>query len=283
VTAKFAPYVLRRLKTDCLDLPPKLEPVPITVPLTEETWTHYKTQRDDMVTWLSASEVSMSSQVMTKVMRLAQITSGFIGGVDTLEEPEQPTMPDALSALAEEIPDEATLFERHLKTSTTEALTREISREKPDALIEWVKLLLEQDPTLKLLVWCRFVPEVIRAVADFRKLFPSMAVGCLRGGQGKEEEREAMKLLDPRTAPAGAATLFSTSKGSMGLTFTACHTVAKLSRDYSLWRWMQGDDRVHRPGQTNPISYTDFVATGPRGQRTVDVDILRALYTKRDL
>jgi SNF2-related domain len=284
LTRRFAPYVLRRLKTDCLDLPPKLDPVIIPVPLEETTWKHYKAMRDDMVAWLSDSTVTMSHQSMTKIMRLAQITSGFIGGVERLEDEIVDGEPfcDPLDELIEGDDQYALFVEARLKSAATESI-QWISREKLDALIDWVTLLLEADPALKLLVWCRFRPEVIKATEAFRKAFPSMEVANLRGGQPKEEERDALRLLDPRYAPAGAATLFTTSKGTMGFSFTASHTVAKLSRDYSLWRWLQGDDRVHRPGQTKPISYTDFVATGPRGQKTVDLEILKALLAKLDL
>ena len=41
--ARLKPHTLRRLKKDCLDLPPKLAPVPLTVTLTPATWKLYKT------------------------------------------------------------------------------------------------------------------------------------------------------------------------------------------------------------------------------------------------
>jgi SNF2 family DNA or RNA helicase len=69
----------------------------------------------------------------------------------------------------------------------------------------------------------------------------------------------------------------------MGLNLTAAHTVMYLSNDYSLKTRLQSEDRVHRPGQTNVVSYYDVVATGPDGQKTIDHHIIKALREKNDI
>ena len=84
-----APYVLRRLKKDCLDLPEKMPPVIRTVPMTAHTWQHYKEMRDHMVTWLGNDQMTLAKQAIVKVMRLTQITAGFIGGVGATPEPTE--------------------------------------------------------------------------------------------------------------------------------------------------------------------------------------------------
>lgn len=69
----------------------------------------------------------------------------------------------------------------------------------------------------------------------------------------------------------------------MGLNLTAAHTVVYLSNDYSLKTRLQSEDRVHRPGQRNVVSYFDVIAVGPNGQRTIDAAIVKALRDKNDL
>jgi len=69
----------------------------------------------------------------------------------------------------------------------------------------------------------------------------------------------------------------------MGLNLTASHTVVYLSNDYNLKTRLQSEDRVHRPGQTSPVSYFDIVAEGPNGQKTIDHTIMKALKAKDDL
>lgn len=278
---RFAPYVLRRLKRDCLDLPEKLPSVTLTATL-DESWPHYKAMRDDMVAWLGTSNVSLSLETFTKIMRLAQITSGFLGGVEDFddEDPEgydRPEwMPPAPESLFEDI------APANFKDTEVKAV-KEISREKLDVLINFTREQLQAEKNLKLLVWCRFKPEVERNVRVFRELFPSMEVGVIRGGQKKKERIDAMKLLDPRFTPNKPVTVFSTSAGARGSTLVASHTVVRMSRDYRLDTLLQADDRVHRMGQEHAISYFDIVAEGPKGQRTIDLDILHDLLKKNDI
>jgi len=79
---RFAPYTVRRLQAECLDLPPKLDPVTLTATLTPETWRAYRDMRDELVVWLNQSSVATSATAAVKALRLSQITGGFIGGVE---------------------------------------------------------------------------------------------------------------------------------------------------------------------------------------------------------
>jgi hypothetical protein len=56
-----------------------------------------------------------------------------------------------------------------------------------------------------------------------------------------------------------------------------------LSNDFNYRTRAQADGRIDRPGQTQPVQYVDVVATGPKGQRTVDHHILQALRRKEDI
>jgi hypothetical protein len=67
------------------------------------------------------------------------------------------------------------------------------------------------------------------------------------------------------------------------LNLTAAHTMIYLSYDHSLEKFLQGNDRVHRPGQVHPVSYYDIIATGPKGQKTIDHHIIQSRYNKDSL
>lgn len=260
---RFAPYVLRREAKD-LGIDFALPPVGFDVALTEATWRIYKEMKREMVVWLK-SGVATAAQAGVKMIRLAQITSGFIGGVEALGIDDDEQAP----------------------TSSIEW----IGREKLDFTLEWHEELLRKHPDLKLLVWCRFVPELRRYLAEEQKKFPHVPVGAacgasvLGGEQNKKSEREtALRLLHPKTAPQGPATVGATQgTGAVGLNFTACRTVLDLSYDYSPWKKKQGDARVNRPGQTGPVSFFYLVATGPRGQRTVDFHIMMTRLGKMNI
>ena len=257
---RFAPYVLRREAKD-LGIDFALPPVALEVRLTEQTWKHYKAMRDEMVVMLKKGIVS-ASQAGIKSIRLAQITSGFIGGVeDDFTGPQWNLEVKGVTS-SEPMPKVPQV--------------QEIGREKLDFALEWHKGLLERYPNMKLLTWCRFVPELRRYMAEVKKL--GHPVGAASGASifGEKHEREAaLRLLHPKTAPEGPATVGATQgTGALGLNFTACRTVLDMSYDFSPWKKKQGDARVNRPGQTGPVSFFYLVAVGPKGQKTIDHHIL---------
>lgn len=243
---RIKPYAIRRLKSECLDLPPKLDSIVFTVPLSLKTWNIYKEMKNEMIAWLDEQTVSVARQAVVKVMRLAQITCGFLGGL--------------------------------------EEGTREIGQEKLQFFMKWLNEQLELDPNLKLLVWCRFRAELsrLRDMSVFAN--HGIKLGTIRGGQKVSERAEAVRLLDPRTVPDGPVVVIgSPQAGGLGLNLTAAHTVFYMSNDHSLKSRLQSADRVHRPGQTYPVSYFDLEATGPKGEKTVDHLILKALQKKEEL
>lgn len=71
---------IRFLKEDCLDLPPKLYEQR-EVKMTKEQWDAYEEMREEMITWIETKErrkEKIEAQiVVVKLLRLAQITSGF--------------------------------------------------------------------------------------------------------------------------------------------------------------------------------------------------------------
>ena len=284
---RLKPFALRRLKKDCLDLPEALPPVTLTVTLTEATWKVYKEMRDDMVAWLSDTTVVVASQAAVKSMRLRQITSGFLGGIEQEENDDLHEQVSEAVQLAQSMGIE--IAPERLKALDTTAVTQEVGREKLDFLFKWHADRLEENPNLKLLVWCCFIPELARFLREYQAVYPTHSLGSCAGksllGLGKKVEREAaLRLLHPQTAPAGPTTVGGTyGTGSLGHNFTACHTVVDLSHDYSPWKKAQGDARVDRPGQVHAVSYFDIVAVGPQGQKTIDAIVVKARRLKEDL
>jgi hypothetical protein len=300
---RFAPYVLRREAKD-FGVDFALPPVGFDVPLTPATWKVYKEMRDEMVVWLK-SGVATASQAGVKVIRLAQITSGFLGGIEDAN-------------IGDEACEDSTLFSANsggtiinqncvvpmgasvsggnvvvtARNSWTDGTSNvvEIGREKLDFALALQAEWLKRNPNLKLLTWCRFVPELRRYVNEVSRTFRH-PVGAACGAkafddeQTKKQEREvALRLLHPKTAPVGPATVAATQgTGAMGLNFTACRTVLDVSYDFSPWKKKQGDARVNRTGQTGPVSFFYLTAVGPKGQATIDRYIMLARLGKMQL
>ena len=274
---RFAPYVLRREAKD-LGIDFALPPVGFDVQLSSFEWKVYSEMKREMVAWLK-SGVATAAQAGVKAIRLAQITSGFVGGVedsgldyqagDLIDLPG--SFLDGLE-LKQGGADALNAQAAYVRTASIEW----IGRSKLDFTLEWHSGLMRKHPDLKLLMWVRFVDELRRLLAEERKAFPSVPIGAacgqaVLGGTQREEREQALRLLHPKTAPIGPATVGATQgTGAIGLNFTACRTVMDVSYDSSSFKKKQGDARVNRPGQTGPVSSFYLTAVGPKGQRTID-------------
>jgi SNF2 family DNA or RNA helicase len=301
IQRRFAPHTIRRMQKDCLDLPPKLDAVTLTADLTPATWKIYKQMRDELVVWLKDNTVATAQQAAVKSLRLAQITSGFLGGIEDAGIDEAAVMPGFLESLdlgepqSESAPTGDSEPQRgsvpkdiseSIATSAPHGLSdiREIGREKLDVLLWFLRQQLDADPQFHGVAWCRFRPELFRMVREVAATFPEMTVGSLHGDQKKTERQEAIRLLHPSTSPPGPVFVAGTyGTGSFGLNFTAANTSINCSFDFSLGKFLQASDRVYGPGQTKPVAYFDLVARGPKGQKTIDHHIVQARRNNEDL
>lgn len=257
---RMGPHVLRRTKREFIhDLPPVLPPETLTVPLSRANWDLYRQMRDDAVAWLDENSSASAPQAAVRVMRLCQMTAGFLGGVvgaDPTSAPADPT-------------------------------TETVGSEKLDLLTTWLGGRLAEEPRFKVVVWCRFRAEAERVERAVRTEYPDVAVGLVQGvsSAAEREERAAnLGLLDPRRAPAGPVVLVCNLRtGGVGVDLHAAHTAVYMSNDYSLILRRQSEGRLDRPGQVAPVQLFDVVATGPDGQRTADHAVVRALRKKEDV
>jgi SNF2 family DNA or RNA helicase len=273
---RIAPHCLRRLKVDCLDLPDKTYTVREKA-LDEPNWRLYRQMRDECVAWLDQQTASVAPQTIVRIMRLAQITAGFIGGLDASSGVLADSVADGLGV------DRVQFGVRGQDVDTPRSLApREIGREKLDVFLELLEEMLAEDPALHLLVWCRFRAELDRLARVIGEKFSGVFVNRIQGGQKEDDRRAAVNRFQERR-PQPYVLLGNPQAGGLGLTLTAAHRVVYMSNDYNLVTRLQSEDRVHRPGQVNRVLYTDIVACGPDGQRTIDHVVLNALRKKQDL
>lgn len=272
IQKRLTPYTLRRMKSDCMDLPSKLPPVTFTVPLSATSWALYKQMRDDLMAELDDGTVSLAKHAAVKAVRLGQITSGLLGGIQESRPCECATEDGGASTDCRECGGSGIVFVDLPKRLT--------GVEKRDVAVGWARDLLEAEPNAKLVIWSRFRQEA-QQIADDLGAF--MEVGTILGGDPKGQAI-AKRMLDPRTCPAGPAGVVGiTSAGSVGLNLTAARWMLYASNGHSLFHRLQSEDRIHRGGQTGDCWYGDVVATGPDGQRTVDHAVIKALRAKQDV
>ncbi len=249
---RFAPITVRRLQAQCLDLPPKLDPVALSATMDDTEWRAYKDMRDSLVVWLQSGDVAVSSTAAIKALRLAQITGGFLGGIEDANIGEQ----EEISSIA---------------TPTFKA----IGRSKLDVLLWFLNQQLETDSTFHVVCWFRFRPELMQALEEIGERFPQFEIGSLHGGNKKAERHDAMRLLHPDSSPKDRPVFVGgiEGTGSFGVNMTAAHTSIDYSSGYSPGRYLQKADRIYGPGMTAPCAYYSILAVGPKNQRTIDHQI----------
>jgi SNF2 family DNA or RNA helicase len=265
-----APHILRRLKEDCLDLPPKLY-TQREVPLSVDTWRRYKDMREDCIMNLSPEEKVIEPNAAVRIMRLCQLTSGHAStlGIITAAN-EQTVLP------MDHIGDN-NIFE----VATPE--NRALSSEKIDWCVDYLTSSLCDAKYV--IVWTRFRYErerLIKALLGSHTIF-YRRICQIYGGQKAADREDALKIFAGSEPRLPSVLVAQQQAGGLGLTLTAATAVVYLSNDWNLGVRLQSEDRCHRPGQTRPVTYIDVLATGPKGQKTIDHTIVKALRSKQSL
>lgn len=247
------PYGLRREAKDCLDLPELLPPSTLEARLTPKTWAVYTSMRDEMVAWLSSEEATIANQAGTKALRLAQILAGFVGGVQDMGDVD-------------------------LFSGPPSSDIREIGREKLNVVLDYIAA---QDLN-KVVVWCRFRAEMARMAEELKRL--GRVVHLLQGQQPADERNAAKRAFAPGTDDTRAAVLVGhPAAGGAGLNFSAASVAIYATNPWSIKDRKQSEGRIQRPGQVNRARFVDVVAVGPKGQKTVDHGVLKALRSGEDI
>lgn len=195
--------------------------------------------------------------VLTQLLRLSQITSGFVSWDPVID------------------PDGNVLEERELEFFNPNP--------KLDALVEIMK---EKSPNDKTIIWAHWVPD-IRAI--HARLTHEGIKGVMYYGSVKQDDRETNKHAfnkdDSVKYIAGSAGSGGAGLNLLGYDFTLpedqqgetnANHVIYYSQDWSHPKRSQSEDRAHRRGTREPVRYTDLVVPG-----TIDEEIRARVLKKR--
>lgn len=127
-----------------------------------------------------------------------------------------------------------------------------------DALMEAV-----EDYPGKAIVWATWDKDIDLILNRLRK---SGAVPVQYDGRVSEEDRDKAKRLFIN----GEATHFvgKPSVGGEGLTLL-CNQVFYYNNSYVLTQRLQSEDRAHRIGQINPVTYVDLICPGTKDESAI--------------
>jgi SNF2 family DNA or RNA helicase len=274
LTKRFAPYVLRRTKEECLDLPAKTYVVR-EVALSEETWRIYNELRKEAMLCLPDIEERPEPNAAVRILRLCQLTSGHVGTGQQMTEPED------------------FIEQEGGNVGILTGASRDVSSEKLDWLVNEI-LDGELSSERALIVWCRWRRERERLHDLLWKSADSHAgdryLFQIYGGQSQVERNESIEWFQSdnidgvkKSKNAQCVLLAQPHAGGFGLTLTAASTAVYLSNDFSFTTRVQSEDRCHRIGQTKNVTYVDVLAVSPSGAKTIDHHILDCLRAKKSV
>lgn len=142
-------------------------------------------------------------------------------------------------------------------------------------LPELMEILEETDG--KVIIWANYRHDIQKIEKELAKVYGRESVGTYYGDVGQERREEVInKFQDPRSSLRFF--VGNTQTGGYGITLTAASTVIYYSNNYDLEKRLQSEDRAHRIGQTNKVTYIDIVC-----ERTVDEKIVKALRRKQSI
>ena len=228
LTNKIDPFTFRVLKKDCLDLPEKTYTVR-HVPLTMDQIRIYKEIQKEAMTLLENGELVSAPQVITQMLRLQQLLSGY------------------------------------LKTDDGEMV--DVASQRLDAMMSCI-----EEVSGKIIIWSRFRYDIVAIVATLAKVYGQESVVSYYGDTSDEDRQRAIQRFQNGEARFFVA---NPATAGYGLTLTEASTVIYYANDFNLETRIQSEDRCHRIGQKNPVTYIDLIAEG-----TIDEKIVKSLRDK---
>ena len=236
---KLKKFSSRVLKTDCLDLPDKLYTTR-NVELTEEQRRLY---------------VQMKEEAKAEL-------AGLSAQEDTIY---------AKSALTQ-------LLRLHqLSCGFITNKDKQVLEIENNRIQELLALLLEINLDAgKVIIWSNFVPAIEQIISALKAEYGDDSVVHFYGKTSADDREKAKELFQDPTSPVKFFVGNPASAG-MGITLTQAHTTIYYSNSFDLEHRLQSEDRCHRIGQKNNVTYIDFIAT------PVDAYILKKLKGKLNI
>lgn len=127
----------------------------------------------------------------------------------------------------------------------------------------------------KVIIWARYLPEVYEIASRLSERYPGACL-VLTGGTDPAERQPMVNEF--QTNPAKRFFITNQATGGKGLTLTAATLSVYYSNTFSLEDRLQSEDRNHRIGQHNEVTYIDLIS-----DLRVDHLIQNALANKMDV
>lgn len=215
---------------------PERQDVPVPVRLEASTRVRYEQLRADSVLEILHAGTErriIASIALTLLLRLQQITSGFVRDTETGDDID-------------------------------------LGSEKVDTARGLIEDAVDQGH--KIVVFCRFLRDVERVQASLPAHIRSVVY------TGKQTSRERTDIRDDFHAGKYDVIVAQIKAAALGIDLTPANVAIFFSVGFSLDDFLQAKDRLHRQGQTRPVTYYHLLA-----ENTVDEKVYDALRAKMSL
>ena len=129
----------------------------------------------------------------------------------------------------------------------------------------------------KVIIWANYRYSIFDIEKNLKKKFGEDSVVTYFGDTKDQDRQEIVKSFQDPKSPVRFF-VANQQTGGYGLTLTPADTVVYYSNNYDLEKRIQSEDRAHRIGQKNNVTYIDIIC-----EKTVDENIVNSLRNKIDL
>lgn len=240
---KIDSHTFRVLKDDCLDLPER-NYIKREVLLHPDQRKIYEQVRKDFFVELDTG-ILTAKMAAQRITRLQQICNGFIW--------------------------KNAKKDKYTGEIVEPFLYQEFPQNRVQAVLD---IIAESNPATKIIVWIKFQGDYKLLSEAFEK--HGIGFTDYVGATPQDQRPEHIRRF--REDPNCKVFLSTPASGGIGLNLTCASEVIWFSRDWSLERELQANDRVHRIGQRHVVNY--HFLTSPK---TVDEKIHKALLAKQSV
>jgi len=129
----------------------------------------------------------------------------------------------------------------------------------------------------KVIIWANYRKSIFDIRDTLSKKYGEETVVTYFGDTKDQDRQDIVKNFQDDKSPVRFF-IANQQTGGYGLTLTAASTVVYFSNNYDLEKRIQSEDRAHRIGQKNNVTYIDIIC-----EKTVDENIVNSLRNKIDL
>ena len=134
-----------------------------------------------------------------------------------------------------------------------------------------------EEITGKVIIWANYRNDIFLLKQLLIKKYGDKSLVTYFGDTKDDERVDSVSRFQNKDS-AVRFFLGNTQTGGYGITLTEAQTVIYYSNNYDLEKRLQSEDRAHRIGQKNSVTYLDLVC-----KDTVDEKIIKALRNKISL